>query len=140
MPTSKQTALEAVHIAEGHKAQDVTVIDLGGRFVADYFVVATILNRHHGRAIAGHLEDAAKARGERVLSVSGVDEGTWVLVDLGDVVVHLFEGEYRKFYDLESLWEDAPEERTKTARKKKTAKAKTKTKAKGKTRRARPAR
>jgi len=102
LPSARQTALMAARIADAHKAEDLKVLDLRGLFVADYFVIATILNRHHGRAIA----DALKPLGRR--GVEGLDEGAWVLVDLGDVVVHLFEAEHRKFYDLEMLWGDAP--------------------------------
>lgn len=107
MPSPKQAALDAARIADEHKVQDLKLLDLKGLFVADYFVIATILNRQHGRAVAEAIMDAARAAGGQVLGVEGLEEGTWVLVDLGDVLVHLFEAEYRRYYDLELLWGDA---------------------------------
>jgi ribosome-associated protein len=107
LPSAKQTALDAARIADEHKVQDLKLLDLKGLFVADYFVIATILNRQHGRAVAEAIMDAARAAGGQVLGVEGLEDGTWVLVDLGDVLVHLFEAEYRRYYDLELLWGDA---------------------------------
>lgn len=104
---SLATAREAARIADDHKVKDLIILDLKKLSVSDYFVVGTILNRHHGRAVAEGIEKAVKAKGSRPLGIEGLEEGTWVLVDLGDVVVHLFDAEYRKFYDLEVLWSDA---------------------------------
>ena len=108
MPNSpRQTALTAARAADLRKAEDVRVLDLRGRFMADFFVVASVLNRHQGKAIAEDLLDQAKKAGRTHCRAEGLDDGTWVLVDLGDVIVHLFDPEYRKFYDLEQLWGDA---------------------------------
>ena len=110
MPEShspRQTALMAARAADQRKAEDVRVLDLRGHFVADFFVVATVLNRHQAKAIAEDLLHQAKELGLHRSRAEGLDDGTWVLVDLGDVVVHLFDPEYRKFYDLEQLWGDA---------------------------------
>ena len=108
MPTSRQTALEAALISDEHKVEKIRIPDLRKLFVSDYFVVGTIVNRHHGRAVAEGMTEALKKRGEKPLGVSGVEEGSWVLIDLGDVVIHLFEEQFRKYYDLEGLWGDAP--------------------------------
>ena len=124
MPSAKQTALDAARIADEHKVQDLKLLDLKGLFVADYFVIATILNRQHGRAVAEAIMDATRKAGGEVLGVEGLEEGTWVLVDLGDVLVHLFEGEYRRYYDLELLWGDAKKVPVGTLGKKKRAGAK----------------
>jgi ribosome-associated protein len=60
------------------------------------------------RAVADHLRELGKKRGEEPYSVSGYDEGAWIVVDYVDVVVHLFDAEKRSYYDLESLWGDCP--------------------------------
>lgn len=120
MPTSKQTALEAARVAHEHKVGGLKVLDLRKLFVADYFVIGTIFNRHHGKAVAEAIEEAL---GEKPLGLSGLEEGSWVLIDLGDVVIHLFEEQFRKYYDLEGLWGDAPKVAWKTLAKKKTVRA-----------------
>ena len=120
MPTSKETALMAARVAEAHKVSKLKVLDLRKLFVTDYFVIGTIFNRHHGKAVAEGIEEAL---GEKPLGVSGLDEGAWVLIDLGDVVIHLFEEQFRDYYDLEGLWGDAPKVAWKTlAKAKKTKK------------------
>ena len=103
----RQTALLAARAADLRKAEDIRILDLRGRFVSDFFVVASVLNRHQAKAIAEDLLHQAKVAGRTHCRAEGMDDGTWVLVDLGDVVVHLFDPEFRKFYDLEQLWGDA---------------------------------
>ena len=134
MNSPRQTALMAARAADSHKASQVRVLDLRGHFVADFFVVATVLNRHQAKAIAEDLLDQAKEAGLSRARAEGLEDGTWVLVDLGDVVVHLFDPEYRKFYDLEQLWGDS---RKVTWRALKAQRAKAKAKAHLKARRAR---
>jgi len=75
--------------------------------VADYFVIATGLNRNHVRAIYNELHVELKALGEQHRPVEGSDLGWWIVMDYGDVVVHLLQSEAREFYDLEHLYEDA---------------------------------
>jgi ribosome-associated protein len=75
---------------------------------ADAFVLATGTSERHVRAIAEAIEEALAARGERPLGVEGASEGRWILMDLGDVIVHVFQAEVRAHYDLERLWSDAP--------------------------------
>jgi len=122
----RQIALEAARAADQRKATDIRVLDLRGRFVADFFVVATVLNRHQGKAIAEDLLHQAKGMKLFRAKAEGMDDGTWILVDLGDVVVHLLDPEYRKFYDLEQLWGDT---RKVAWRELKAARARAKTKA-----------
>ncbi len=106
MISPRQIALLAARAADQRKATGIRVLDLRGRFLADFFVVATVLNRHQAKAIAEDLLHQAKEMKLFRARAEGLDDGTWVLVDLGDVVVHLFDPEYRKFYDLEQLWGD----------------------------------
>jgi ribosome-associated protein len=82
--------------------------------IADYFVIATTRNPRQALAIARELEGAVKQgplkdKGTRLLNAAGLEgEGNWILLDLDLVVVHIFSGETRSFYDLENLWADAP--------------------------------
>ena len=107
MHDPRSLALAAARIAHEHKAESIRVLDLGEGFVSDCFVIATILNRPHARAVAEALLQHAKTEGIKPLGMEGLEEGTWVLIDFGTVVVHLFETQYRSFYDLEGLWGDA---------------------------------
>jgi ribosome-associated protein len=95
------------------KAEDVISIDLNGKgALADQMVIASGRSNRHVSAIADQLVEKLKAAGFANLRVEGVPQCDWVLVDSGDVVVHLFRPEVRSFYNLEKLWSPlAPEER-----------------------------
>lgn len=87
------------------KATDVVVIDLAGKTeIADYMVVATGQSQRQVGAMAEHLRDKIKAMGYDGVSVEGAQQCDWVLIDAGDVVVHLFRPEVREFYGIEKLW------------------------------------
>ncbi len=99
-----------VEAALDRKAEDVVALD--AREVAsfaDSFVLATGTSDRHVRAIADSIVEAVARRGEKPLGTEGYDEGRWILIDLGDVIVHVFQREVREHYDLERLWSDAPE-------------------------------
>ena len=90
--------------------KEVRVLDLRGVCgFADYFVLATGGSDRHMSALADATLDAALRGGAKPLGVEGKGIGRWVLVDLGDVVVHLFSGEAREYFGLERLWGDAEE-------------------------------
>jgi ribosome-associated protein len=74
----------------------------------DFFVICSGTSDRQVQAIAGHIEEKLGAEKIRPLSVEGKREGRWVLLDYGDVVVHVFYQPVRDFYDLERLWADAP--------------------------------
>lgn len=74
----------------------------------DAFVVCHANNRRQVRAIAEGIVEELRAKGSRVIGVEGLEASRWVLVDTGDVIVHIFDEAMRGFYDLESLWGDAP--------------------------------
>lgn len=76
--------------------------------VSDYIVVCSGESERQVQAIAGNIDDSLRALGERPIGVEGVSSGRWALVDYGDVVVHVFLDNIRKFYDIEGLWSDAP--------------------------------
>ena len=79
--------------------------------VCDYFLIASGASTTQVRAIAEHITRSLKAKGERLWHGEGEREASWILLDYGDVVVHIFLDATRRFYDLERLWGDAPQER-----------------------------
>ena len=94
---------------DGDKADDTVVIDLAGKTeIADFMVVASGTSQRHVGAMADHLREKLKAAGLARLSIEGETHCDWVLIDAGDVVVHLFKPEVRTFYNLEKLWGIAP--------------------------------
>ena len=93
-------------------ALDVMLLDVRGMAsYTDFFVVMTAESDPQLFAIADHLEMTMKAEGRRPMSIEGLRAGQWVLLDYGDVVVHLFHADARAFYDIEGLWADARRER-----------------------------
>jgi ribosome-associated protein len=97
---------------EDAKAEDIVSIDLAGKStVADGMVVASGRSNRHVGAIADQIVQKLKETGHRDLRIEGLTQADWVLVDAGDVVVHIFRPEVRSFYNLEKLWsEHAPGE------------------------------
>ena len=89
---------------EDDKAEGVVVIDLAGKSsIADHMVVASGRSQRHVAAMAEHLRERLKASG-REISVEGLNQADWVLIDAGDVIIHLFRPEIRGFYNLEKMW------------------------------------
>lgn len=102
----------AVSILDDMKAQDVSVLDVSQLTdVTDYMVIASGSSNRHVRSMAGELRDRLREReGLRPLGVEGEEQGEWVLIDLGDVVVHIMRPQTREYYDLERLWSKEVEE------------------------------
>ena len=87
------------------KAEDVAVIDLGDKTeIADFLVVASGTSRRQIGAMSDHLREQLKKGGLERVPVEGMAQCDWVLIDAGDVVVHLFRPEIRAFYNLEKMW------------------------------------
>jgi ribosome-associated protein len=87
------------------KAEDIVAIDLRGKStIADYMVIATGRNSRQLAAMATHLDEKLTKAGVKRVAVEGQGQGDWVLLDGGDVVVHLFRPEVRTFYALEKMW------------------------------------
>ena len=98
--------------AAEHKPIDPVLLDLSGRSsVADWFFIASAAGARQLTAIAEKIIRRARECGVRPLGLEGLGGDHWVLVDLGEVVVHLFNQEARALYDLEGLWTDAPRRR-----------------------------
>ena len=105
-PPSVESLLKTVHAAvEELKAKDVTRIDVRGKSsVCDYMVIASGTSTRHVKSIADEVVRFAKKLNVMPLGVEGEREAEWVLVDLGDVVVHVMLPRVREFYALERLW------------------------------------
>ncbi len=107
----REAAFALARLGLEKKALDVVVLDIRGQSsYADFIVLMTAKSDPQLLAIADHLESSLKKQGRRPMSVEGIRGGQWVLLDYGDVVVHVFEGDARSFYDLEGLWADAKRE------------------------------
>lgn len=101
-------AREIAAAARERKAEDVVVLDVRGvASFADTFVFASGRSDRQVRAIADAICEALARHGEKPLGVEGHDEGRWVLIDFGDVIVHVFQPDVRAHYDIERLWSDA---------------------------------
>ena len=94
-----------VNSLEDDKAQAITVIELAGKStLADFMVIASGTSARQLSAMSDHLVEHLKAAGAPKATSDGKDQGDWVLIDAGDVIVHLFRPEVREFYNLEKLW------------------------------------
>ncbi len=90
---------------DDNKAEEITCLSLIGKCsFADAMVVASGRSGRHVAALADHVEDALKKAGYYPPGIEGKDSGDWVLMDAGDVVVHIFRPEVRQFYNLEKMW------------------------------------
>ena len=90
---------------EDVKAEDIIELDVTDKTsITDYIVVATGSSSRHVKSIASNVVTDAKHAGSQPLGVEGEQDGEWVLVDLGDVIVHVMQRQIREFYDIESLW------------------------------------
>ncbi len=105
----KHFAMEAARILSDDKCEDVIILDLRGKSsVTDYFVIATGTSDRQMSATADHIDEYAHKIGLRLFKNKRLDSEVWVLMDYLDVVIHVFDGEHREYYDLELLWGDAP--------------------------------
>jgi len=100
--------LSAVRAAESKQAKDIVVLDVrGATSFADYFVICTGGSSRQIQAIADEIMEQSRKRGERPSSLEGYSNAEWVLVDYGDLLIHVFSTKARVYYDLERLWRDA---------------------------------
>lgn len=108
--TSKEWAILAARAASDKRATGIMAIDVAELLVVtDYFVICTGNTDIQVRAIADEVEDRLREEGGiKPIGREGADEGKWVLLDFGDLVIHVFQPEEREFYRLEKLWSDAP--------------------------------
>ena len=94
----------AVEQLEENKAQDIVVIAIPESNIADYMIICSGTSSRHVMAMGDHLVAASKKEGSKPLGVEEDPTGTWTLVDLDDVIVHIMLPQTREFYNLEQLW------------------------------------
>ena len=105
-PTLLEIAYKA---ADDKRAEDIIVLNMKGvSLIADYFVICHANSDRQVQSIAKEMADQAGQAGYDVKRLEGYDAARWVLVDMGDVVAHVFHKDERQFYNLERLWGDAP--------------------------------
>ncbi|WP_022774008.1 ribosome silencing factor [Butyrivibrio sp. AE2015] len=104
---SKNMAKMAVEALEDRKGEDVHVIDISEiSTLADYFVIASGTNINQVQALADNVQEVLGRAGFDTKNVEGYESGKWILLDFGDIIVHVFDSENRLFYDLERIWRD----------------------------------
>jgi len=105
---AKKFALAAANIAAGRHCSDIVVLDLKGKSPAtDYFVIVTGTSDRQMKTVADEISDEARKQGMERFGRAGYEQARWILLDFVDVVIHIFDSEYRDYYDLELLWGDA---------------------------------
>jgi ribosome-associated protein len=105
---AKAFALAAGKVAAERHCSDIVVLDLRGKSPAtDYFVIATGTSDRQMRTVADEICEAAREQGLQRFGRAGYEQARWILLDYVDVVIHIFDSEYRDYYDLELLWGDA---------------------------------
>ena len=108
LSTEEKTTLISQIVAD-KKAMDVIVLDMAeASSITDYFLICSGGSQRQVQAIADAIGEQLKQAGITSLGVEGYREGHWILMDYGDVIVHVFSQETREFYDLERLWANAP--------------------------------
>lgn len=109
MRNSLETALISAEAADEKKAYDILILDLRGLTdIADYFLVCSCSSSTQVGAVSDRIGEMLAGIGIRPSHIEGLSEARWVLMDYGDVVVHIFDEETRAYYRLEKLWGDAP--------------------------------
>jgi ribosome-associated protein len=110
-PAALALARRAAQLLLDRKTADVVLLDVRGMSsYADYFVLGSGDSERQVTATAEHVREQLKEAGQRTIGTEGFDTGHWVLLDYGEVVVHVFSTEVRAFYDLDGLWADAAKE------------------------------
>jgi ribosome-associated protein len=107
MPEAKEMTALAVAALEDKKALDIKILDISDiSTIADYFIIASGSNRNQVQAMADSVDEALGRAGHEVKNTEGYQNANWILMDFGDIIVHLFDEENRLFYDIERIWRD----------------------------------
>jgi ribosome-associated protein len=109
-PESRSLACLAARVADDKKAEDTLILDVGDLLsITDFFVVTSAPNRRLVRTIVESIDEAVRdEHGRSPVRVEGITELQWVLMDYGDVVVHVFTDEMRRYYEIERLYRGVP--------------------------------
>ena len=102
----KEQKLELlISLMDEKNISNMVVIDVSGVYTeSDYFVIGTALNERNARALCDHIDEKTKENGIEKNGIEGYDGGKWILMDYGDIIVHIFTKTERELYDLEKLW------------------------------------
>lgn len=104
---ARQKAKMAIAALEDKKAEDVHVIDISEvSTLADYFIIASGTNKNQMQAMQDAVDEKLSRAGYETKHIEGNKNATWILMDYGDVIIHIFDKENRLFYDLERIWRD----------------------------------
>ena len=107
---SKDKAILSAIAAKEKKASDILVLEIKGlTTIADYFIICSGLTSRQVKAVAEAVEEKLSKKATYPSHIEGLPDARWILMDYGDIVVHIFDEETRKYYELEKLWGDAPE-------------------------------
>lgn len=107
MAAAKQIAKIAYHALEDKKGENIKIIDISNVSVmADYFIIANGSNVNQVQALVDNVQEELNKIGVEAKQVEGYRTGNWILLDYGDIIVHVFSKEDRLFYDLERIWRD----------------------------------
>ncbi|MCX7794114.1 MAG: ribosome silencing factor [Thermodesulfovibrionales bacterium] len=102
-------ARKVYELASDKKARDIVILELKDlTILTDYFIICSGDSTTQVRAIVEHIEERLGKAGLKPLSIEGLSYSHWVLMDYGDIIIHVFEEETRHYYELEKLWLDAP--------------------------------
>lgn len=104
---SKEIARLAIEALEDKKAEDIKVIDISEvSVIADYFIIAGGSNRSQIQALCDNVDEKLGRAGYPAKQTEGYDTANWILLDFGDIIIHIFDKENRLLYDLERIWRD----------------------------------
>jgi len=107
---SKEMTKLAIKALEDRKGLDIRVIDISEvSTLGDYFIIASGTNRNQIQAMTDNVDQTLGKAGVPAKNIEGYDSAKWVLMDFGDIIVHIFDSENRLFYDLERIWKDGKE-------------------------------
>ncbi|KRM13232.1 ribosome silencing factor [Paucilactobacillus suebicus] len=106
---SKEILELAVKAADSKRAEDIVALDVSKvSYMADYFVIMDANSKRQVQAISEAIVEQAHKTNVEIKRIEGKQTASWILVDLGDVIVHVFQKDQRQFYNLEKLWSQAP--------------------------------
>ncbi len=107
--SARELALAIAELASDRKAFDIGIVDLSdASYITDFFVICTGRSDVHVKAICEHVSEGLTRIGRKPRSTECLEHSTWALLDCGEVVVHVFQEQTRRFYDLERLWNHLP--------------------------------
>ena len=106
----RQAAIDAALALDKKFGKGIVILDIGGiSSIADYFIITEAGNPNQVSAMTDGVEEVMEKHGVRLRHIEGMQRADWVLMDFGDIIVHIFNEESRAFYDLERTWSDAKE-------------------------------